>query len=214
VGAQVKSGESYFDNAHTGSITIYLRDRLQYLNSLVIPSIVVAYSPARDQGYWANVKQWCADHPEHLEDGKIRISLGNALVPAAFHILRSDARIVLTPRLERSTVREFLEINSAIDQLAFMVIAKHALNQSEFRSRQGIPSLEFLRANGLLSHRESPDGGPSFWRATKKGELYIKFVLGDRYFVPFMLMTPRGPITEDDLDICMDFESYLASPKR
>ena len=204
IAVQVKSGKSYFKNKSESHITLYNMKQINYWNRLQVPVIIVIYNPTTSESCWLNIQHYVLDHPGSLKTKKIRIPIKQNFNSSAFDIFRSDARVILTPKLSRSTVREFLEINRNITVTGFVELSKTALNNRSFGCRRGIKKIEYLRDNGLVECDSQ-----SLWKATKKGVRYVQFMLGDRYFIPFMLIEPTDPITDDNVDMCMDFDKYI-----
>jgi len=214
IGVQVKSGPSYFRRESFNNIRIRLGSKLRALNAYTIPVMLVVYNPESDQGYWAHVQAYVSEHPASEETGQILVSKQRPFDQTAVEELRRDAKVVQCPALDPAMVRTFLELNRGLDFIGFVELAKHVLNGTAFCCRTGIGSIDYLREHGLVQYGENPKGGPGFWQPTELGRKYIAFMLGDRYFIPFILMKPRSPITDDDVTMCMDFETYLANTRR
>jgi hypothetical protein len=214
VGVQVKSGSSYFRRESSGTVKIALGARLRTLNAYTIPVILVVYDPESDEGYWVHVQAYVSDNPASEDTGQIIVSRQRVFNPAAVEELRGEAKVIQCPTLEHDLVRQFLEFNRGVDLVGFVELAKHVLNGTAFRCRTGIDSIDYLLEHGLLSHRNNPKGGPDYWQPTDLGRKYIMFMLGDRYFIPFILVQPKRPITDDQVTMCMDFEGYLANARR
>ena len=208
VAAQVKSGNSWFRGSSNGFVRLYLGEQLQRLHNYLIPAIIVVYRPDSNLAYWVSIRDYVADHPQAMEKGQIDISLDSLFSENAFAQLREDARVVLTPVLSAEEVREFLELNRRITVTGFVELAKHVLNSTGFLSRRGIPDIAVLKDNGLLWHEE-PDHLPGWWYPTAKGTRYIQFMLGDRYFLPFVLIQPQRSVTDADIQLCMDPDAHL-----
>jgi hypothetical protein len=116
----------------------------------------------------------------------------------------------MTPRLTRDEVKEFLEINRNMTLIGFVELTRTALNGRVFSCRRGIEEIEFLLQNGLLERKDDPQGGVGLWWATVRGRKYVDFMLGDRYFIPYILIEPQVPINDLHIEICMDFEGHIA----
>jgi len=99
----------------------------------------------------------------------------------------------------------------AASRLSGLSSLRGTLNTTTFCCRTGISEIEFLRTSGLLAYDEAPVGGPGTWRPTEKGREHVEFLLGDRNFLPLMLIQPSWPIRDDDVLMCQDFFRYLES---
>ncbi len=187
VGVQVKSGASYLKRRSDHAFRIRLGKTLGSLYRYAIPVILVVYDPDNDVGYWSDVKAW-VDHYERSPDNTmISVEETALFTKETLDELRRDTHTVKTPEIARETIREFLNINSGMSYIGFVELAKHALNGTSFRCKKGVEEIEYLRDRDLLRRVEAPDGGLGLWSATPKGKQYIQFMLGDRYFIPFLL---------------------------
>jgi Domain of unknown function (DUF4365) len=214
IAVQIKTGKSYFSRIHQGKVRIYLRERLRQLSNLTLPAIIVLYDPDENRSCWENIHLYVLDNPDALESGYIDVPLEKHFDSAALDVLRQETRTVVTPVLENDEVADFLRINTLIGLAAFVPLAQSVLNKSSFRSRSGIPPIDFLQGEGLVEVVNIVAPGPPFWRATDKGSRYVQFLLGDRYFVPFAFLEPGRKISDKDVYICLHLEDHLKALQR
>jgi Domain of unknown function (DUF4365) len=211
VAVQVKAGKSYFGRIRNGRARIHLGSKLQRLNNMTLPAIIVLYDPEDRRSCWENIQHYVLEHPAALTTGYIDVPLDQRFDAAAIEALRQEARTIMTPVLSRDEVAEFLNITTHISMAAFVPLAQSVLNKSFFRSRTGLPPIDLLASQGLIEIANSGLPGPPFWRHTDKGARYVRFLLGDRYFIPFALLEPDRTISESDIYLCMNFEAHLVA---
>jgi hypothetical protein len=214
LGVQVKSGKSYFSRpTSAGFVQRPGKGKLASWNIYTVPVIYVIYDHERKEGFWVNVQQFVEDNPDSLKTGRLVVPR-KEFNRAALDELRRDARLVRCPVLSETSVREFLELNRGIELVGFVELVRNVLNQTTFDSRPGIPEIEYLRCKGLLVYQPNPNGGLGRWKPTAKGVDYVHFMLGDRYFTPFILVKPARPISDEDLAMCLDFQQYIAKYRK
>jgi len=172
------------------------------------------YNPDEDHSCWENIHLFVLDNPGALESGYIDVPLEKCFDSAALDALRQETRTVVTPVLGHGEVAEFLRINALISLAAFVPLAQSVLNQSRFSSRLGIPPIDLLQGEGLVEVIGIEVPGPPFWRATEKGARYVKFLLGDRYFVPFAFLEHGRKISDKDVYACLYLEDHLKALQR
>lgn len=214
IAVQIKTGKSYFSRIHQGKARIHLGESLHRLNNLTLPAIIVLYDPDGSRSCWEDIHLYVLDNPRALEVGYIDVPLEKQFDSSALDILREETRTVVTPVLSHGEVADFLRINSLITLAAFVPLAQSVLNKNIFRSRSGVPPVDFLQAEGLVEVVNIEVPGPTSWRATEKGSRYVQFLLGDRYFVPFAFLEPGRKISVGDIYICRNFEEHLKESQR
>jgi hypothetical protein len=214
LGAQVKSGVSYFAHPCPGGWRLYLGQSLAKLYRYTVPVLVIIYNPNTDTAYWASIVRWGKENPDSIDAGAIDIREEDVFSPPAFLALRSDARLIQTPRLSRDRIRDFLQITGRVSLGAFALLGRAVLTKESFSCRTGIPDVDLLRETELLTYQDAPEGGPGFWTPTQKGVEYVEFLLGDRYFVGLRFFDSALAISDSDVDMCEDFHSYIANMRR
>lgn len=214
IAVQIKTGKTYFSRIRQGKARIYLRERLRQLNSLTLPAIIVLYDPDQDRSCWENVHLFVLDNPDALASGYIDVPLEKYFDNGALDVLRQETRTVVTPVLGDDEVADFLRINALISFAAFVPLAQSVLNKSSFRSRSVIPPIDFLQGEGLVEVVDIETPEPPSWRATEKGARYVRFLLGDRYFVPFAFLEPGRKVSGKDVYTCLHLEDHLRALQR
>lgn len=206
IGVQVKSGPSYFRRVINQSVRIDLGNTLERLVKLNIPAIVIAYNPEEDYGCWENVKDFALRDPGGLSKGYIDIPF-RRFDAQALSVLRSDARTVFTPKMAREEVRAFLKLNSTMTFSSFVLLAKASLNQKRVTINMGWTFLRQFIDEGLIE--AVPDA--MSWRVTAKGQRYVQFLLGGRYYLPECLLdSPVDLVSDDATNLCMFFDDRSA----
>jgi hypothetical protein len=204
IGVQVKSGVSYFRKAGNDSIRIDMGPTLRRLVNLIFPAIVVVYHPEERCGYWESVKDFALKNPDCLDKGYIDIPF-RSFDAQTFSVLRSDARTVFTPRMDREEVRAFLELNHIMTFPSFVLLAKAALNQRLIPLDMGWDIYSRFLDEGLIELVPEVFS----WKATAKGKRYVEFLLGGRYYLPdYLLDSSLGFVSDEAIALCMFFD-YL-----
>lgn len=89
IGAQVKSGKSYFTSSGSPRIPGSKR-HFQYWKSLNLPVAGFAFDPGRDTVFWVDITQYLRSDPKICDEGPYSIPVPdtNILSPGTFHEFR------------------------------------------------------------------------------------------------------------------------------
>lgn len=83
VKAQVKSGSSYFHNRSASGFDVPVKPPdADYWLGVNVPVILVVHDPKSGQGYWKDIKNYAAQHPEFPSTPVIRFSVRSDLLSA------------------------------------------------------------------------------------------------------------------------------------